>query len=119
MYLRDGGGRPVSRTAEGTRRPVEAAMLCLAFIFCKGELSAQNGSYVGAETCGKCHAARLAGQSASAHAHALSLAARHPLAASFVPGRELLRPPRFHFQFRRSGAELRVGVSDGSETLDL
>ena len=56
-------------------------MLCLAFIVCNGELSAQNGSYVGAETCGKCHSARLAGQSASAHAHALSLPALQPLAA--------------------------------------
>jgi hypothetical protein len=95
------------------------AMLFLALIVCCGELSAQNASYVGAETCGKCHAAQLAGQSASAHAHALSGAAQHPLAASFVPAQELVRPPRFHFQFRRSGAELRVGVSDGKETLDL
>ena len=61
----------------------------------------------------------MAGQSASAHAHALSPAGQHPLAASFVPDRELLRPPRFHFHFRRSGAELRIGISDGKETMDV
>ena len=96
-----------------------AAMLWPALIVCGGALSAQNAAYVGAEICGKCHAARLAGQSASAHAHALAPAAQHPLADSFVPGTALLRPPRFHFQYRRRGAELRVEVSDGKETLDL
>lgn len=82
-------------------------------------LTAQNASYVGAETCGKCHAAQFSGQSASAHAHALARAAQHPLAGSFVPGQELLRPPRFHFQFRRTGTELRVAVSDGKDTSDV
>src|SRR5437667_3827294 len=96
-----------------------AAMFCLAPLFCIGELGAQNGSYVGAETCGKCHAARFTGQSRSAHAHALSPAARHPLADSFAPDTELLRPPRYHFRFRRDGGALRVNVSDGKETSDL
>jgi len=95
------------------------AAFCLAVLVSFGELSAQNGSYVGAETCGRCHATRLVGQSGSAHAHALYPAPRHPLAASFAPENELLRPPRYHFQFRRDGDQLRVKVSDGTETSDL
>jgi len=94
------------------------AIFSLVLIVCNGELIAQN-SYVGAEACGKCHVVRLAGQSASAHAHALSPAARHPLAAGFAPEAELVRPPRYHFQFRRDGKGLRVAVSDGGEKLDL
>jgi len=91
-------------------------ILSLAFLAFSAQLGAQN--YVGAQTCGKCHAERLAGQSASAHAHALSPAAQHPLAASFAPKKELLRPPRYHFQFRRIGGELQVAVSDGAKSLD-
>jgi len=97
----------------------EAAVLWLALTISKVALNAQNISYVGAEACGKCHAAQLATQSASAHAHALSPAARHPLAAHFVPATELLRPPRFHFQFRSRGGELRVAVSDGRDSMEL
>jgi Cytochrome c554 and c-prime len=108
MYFRDSKRRPGSRI-----------MLCFALFVWGSELSAQSNSYVGALACGKCHAARLAGQSASAHAHALSLAAQHPMAAYFAPETELVRPPRFHFHFRRVGTELHVTVSDGGETSDL
>jgi hypothetical protein len=95
------------------------AMLCLAPLFCLGDLCAQSGSYVGARTCEKCHAARYTGQSRSAHAHALSPAARHPLAGSFAPEAELLRPPRYRFRFRRDEGELRVNISDGKDASDL
>src|SRR4051812_31385038 len=85
----------------------------LALLACHSELNAQSASYVGAKTCGSCHPAQLAGQSETAHARALSPASQHALAAKFFPDGELIRPPRFHFQFRRRGAELRVHVSDG------
>jgi hypothetical protein len=85
----------------------------------EGKVSGQDAVYVGAAACGKCHAGRFAAQSSSPHAHALSPVAQHPAARFFVPEKELLRPPRFHFQFRHDGQDTWVRVSDGQESLDL
>jgi Cytochrome c554 and c-prime len=85
-----------------------------------GHLTAQQkASYVGAIACGKCHPRQLMLQSASAHAHALSRAAQHPLAAFFVPKNELVRPPRYHFQFMHSGGQIRVRAFDGQDAIEL
>ena len=92
----------------------------LVAVVCSNHLTAQQkASYVGAAACGKCHPRQLMQQSASAHAHAISRAAQHPLAAFFVPGGELVRPPRFHFQFMRSGNQIRVRAFDGQDAIEL
>jgi hypothetical protein len=83
------------------------------------ESSPKENGYVGAATCGQCHPAKMALQSASAHAHSLSPATQHPLADSFVPKQELVRPPRYHFQYRRDGDEIKLKVSDASETMEI
>jgi hypothetical protein len=79
----------------------------------------QKPAYVGAETCGLCHPSQMALQSESAHTQALSPAARHRFADSFAPQEELVRPPRYHFQFRRHAGGLQVRVSDSKDALEL
>ena len=90
-----------------------------ALAFCRANLTAQqDAAYIGASACGTCHPAQFARQSASPHAHALSPAATHRLAASFAqPG--LQRPPRYHFEFLLSAGELRVKAFDHQDTLEI
>ncbi|MGE0406884.1 MAG: multiheme c-type cytochrome, partial [Candidatus Korobacteraceae bacterium] len=76
-------------------------------------------AYVGANTCGICHPTQLSVQSLSAHAHSISPAAEHPLAGAFAPVEELIRPPRYHYQFQRDGNELRVRISDPKESVEV
>jgi Cytochrome c554 and c-prime len=87
--------------------------------WCEPASSQEAPSYVGAATCGWCHPAQLIAQSASAHAHALSPATQHRLADSFAPTEELIRPPRYHFQFRRNEERLQVRVSDAKDAIEL
>jgi Cytochrome c554 and c-prime len=94
------------------------SLICLSMSF-GGVLPAQQKPYLGAGACGKCHPAQLALQSDSAHAHALSRPAQHPLAARFAPEEELLRPPRYHFQVRWNGPELRVRAFDNDAAVEL
>ena len=111
---------PLQGSGWGTRcYPYHAMRVVPALLYAAVVLPAQTGSYVGAEACGKCHPAQLASQSRTGHAHALSKASKHPLAARFTPEAELIRPPRYHFQFRRIGEELRVKVSDMTDAADL
>ena len=44
---------------------------------------AVSGQYIGSKACAGCHQAQYSQQSKTGHAHALSAAAEHPLAASF------------------------------------
>jgi len=83
------------------------------------ELLQGAAGFVGAKTCGSCHPTEFARQSPGAHAHALSRAADHPLAASFPLGVRLTRPPAYRFEFSRDGGSFRVRISDGINIMDL
>src|SRR6266567_1580438 len=97
-----------------------AGILLLAALTFPGIVQSQpKAAYLGAAACGKCHPAELAKQSGSAHARSLFPAAQHPLAGSFAPDGELVRPPRYHFQFRRSGGRLTLHAFDGRDSIDL
>lgn len=70
--------------------------------------------YVGAEACGKCHAAQFAAQSKTGHAHALSRAASHPQRAEWPLARtEARRPPGFRIRFDGLAAR----IDDGTDVL--
>jgi hypothetical protein len=84
-------------------------------------LWAQAGGYVGAETCGRCHPAEFRRQSASEHAHALYLAAKHPLASQFPSRTPLRRPPDFEFRFvlEPRGLLVRIAAGDRAAVLPV
>ena len=75
--------------------------------------------YVGAETCGTCHAEQLESQSTSGHANSLSVAGEHRLAASFVPSERLARPPGLNYTYHADGQGIRVDVTDRSQQAGL
>lgn len=79
----------------------------------------QEKGYLGAQACGTCHPAQLSSQSSSGHARALSPAASHGLANSFVSGGALRRGPKFEFRLSLEGRELKVSVSDAKDTLQM
>ena len=98
---------------------VEIALLAL---FCTAPLGAQavsKNDYVGAENCGSCHPDKLAKQSVSEHAHALSRPFAHALAKNFVPDKTFVRSGKFKFQFFRKEQKLYVRASDDSRQIDI
>src|SRR5690242_2173399 len=82
-------------------------------VMCAASLWAQPQGYVGADACGRCHAAELRRQSASEHARALYAAAKHPLAAQFHTTAPLRRLPDYEFRFvlEERGLLLRVAAA--------
>jgi len=81
--------------------------------------AAQPRAYVGAAKCAGCHPEEFRRQSASAHARALCLAARHPLASAFPVGTELRREPAYRFRFSLQPDQLLVTVFDARNFLDI
>ena len=82
-------------------------------------IPAVDPGYIGAQECGRCHAAQFAQQKASGHARALFTASEHPLAASFVRSATLLRKPNYQFRFRRSSHEIRIWAADEKDEMDI
>ena len=82
--------------------------------------AAQPGEYVGAETCGGCHADIFSRESSSAHALTLHTARMHPLADSFFSVRsQYFRKPYFIFDFSLTPQDFSVRISDGKERVEV
>jgi hypothetical protein len=97
-------------------------MRCAALLAITGSLAAQclaESGYVGAKVCSQCHATEFHAQSASGHAHALSVAASHPLAAQFVPREILKRKPGYLYRFFLSGNDFHVQVLDQTNAMTV
>lgn len=91
----------------------------LAILLLQSVAGAQEG-YLGSRSCGACHAAKLAAQNASEHAHALARPADHALAASFAPDRTFLRAGRYSFRFFYNDAkQLQVRAFDDTRQIDI
>ncbi|HYM09107.1 MAG TPA: multiheme c-type cytochrome [Bryobacterales bacterium] len=89
-------------------------------LLCAVTLSgAEPNGYVGSQACAACHPTQYSRQSKSAHARSLYPAAQHPLAGFFTPADAVVRPPNFHFLFRRSAEGLQVRADDGQYVMEL
>lgn len=90
-------------------------------LVCTLTLTAQTESYIGAAACGQCHPDQFRQQSASEHAHSLSRATEHPLAASFVPRAPLRRSPNYEFRFalERRGFLVRIATAENGIVLPI
>ncbi len=75
-------------------------------------------AYLGADTCGSCHAAQFASQSATGHALSLAPVANHALAALFAPDGPLARAGGASYSYRDDD-DLHVEVAVGEERLSL
>ena len=76
-------------------------------------------TYLGADSCGACHAEQVETQSASGHARSLARTGRHRLASSFVPAGPLARDGGISYSYRADGANLQVDVAAPGERLGL
>ena len=70
--------------------PIQMGVSWAVVVACVLSGSAQQRTYVGAETCAKCHTDQYARQSTTRHARALHRALEHPLAESFVFDQQFL-----------------------------
>lgn len=98
---------------------VKQKLCCAALLAVSARCFAVSGGYVGAEVCARCHAAEFRTQSASGHAHALSVAASHPLAAHFVPRGILERRPDYLYRFSLAGSDFHVQVLDKENAMTV
>lgn len=86
----------------------------LAFLFVALASQAAAAEYAGARACEKCHVSESRAQARTGHANALHRPAKHPLAASFIPPSDLLRPPNFRFDFKRTEDGIEVRFRDAA-----
>jgi hypothetical protein len=83
------------------------------------DLGGTEVEYIGAESCGNCHPSQFMRQSKSGHAQALHRAVDHPLAASFVSTKTLLREPKYKFDYSRSAQGFVVHASENGHRVEL
>ena len=112
-------GPAATHVAAGRTR-LQLVLRLVAILFCGvPAVCAQVSDYVSAGVCAGCHPAHASSQARSAHARALSAPLEHPLATAFTPGRDLLRPPRYRFQFGIAGGQFNMAISDGAASRSM
>ena len=84
-----------------------------------GSAQSTTQGYIGADQCGTCHAAKLAIQKQSDHAHSLARPADHALAGQFAPDRKFIRADKYQFQFSFNGNQLHLQAWDDSQEINL
>ena len=99
--------------------PSRLLITCIGFVLAIGassEAQSASAKYAGAPVCGGCHRLQSNGQSASAHAKALSAADKHPLRDEFL--QQSARRGPYEYTFLQ-GPALQIRIRDAKDEMVL